>query len=42
VKPDDILIAVQDLTERERIEFLPLAPDNRQSCREFSHGLAIC
>jgi hypothetical protein len=29
VKPDDILIALQDLTERERIEFLPLAPDVR-------------
>jgi hypothetical protein len=30
VKPDDILIALQDLTERERIEFLPLAPDMRK------------
>jgi len=27
VKPDDILIALPDLTERERIEFLPRAPD---------------
>ncbi|MBI3848779.1 MAG: hypothetical protein HY298_00600 [Verrucomicrobia bacterium] len=30
MKPDDILIALQDLTQRERIEFLPLAPDARQ------------
>jgi hypothetical protein len=30
VKPDDILIALQDLTERERIEFLPLAPEMRK------------
>jgi hypothetical protein len=30
VKPDDILIALQDLTERERIEFLPPAPDTRK------------
>ena len=30
MKPDDILIALQDLTERERIEFLPLAPDMRK------------
>jgi hypothetical protein len=30
VKPDDILIALQDLTERERIEFLPLAPEVRK------------
>jgi hypothetical protein len=30
VKPDDILIALHDLTERERIEFLPLAPDTRK------------
>ena len=29
MKPDDILIALQELTERERIEFLPLAPDVR-------------
>ena len=31
MKPDDILIALQDLTEGERIEFLPLAPDMRKS-----------
>ncbi len=30
MKPDDILIALRDLTERERIEFLPLAPDMRK------------
>jgi hypothetical protein len=30
VKPDDILIALQDLTQRERVEFLPLAPDSRK------------
>ncbi|MGD1089333.1 MAG: hypothetical protein ABR955_11495 [Verrucomicrobiota bacterium] len=30
MKPDDILIALQDLTGRERIEFLPLAPDTRK------------
>jgi hypothetical protein len=30
VKPDDILIALQDLTGREHIDFLPLAPDPRQ------------
>jgi hypothetical protein len=30
VKPDDILIALQDLTARERIEFLPLAPEVRK------------
>ena len=30
MKPDDILIALQDLTERERIEFLPLAPEMRK------------
>jgi hypothetical protein len=30
VKPDDILIALQDLTGREHIDFLPLAPDTRQ------------
>jgi hypothetical protein len=30
VKPDDILIALQALTESERIEFLPLAPDTRK------------
>jgi hypothetical protein len=30
VKPDDILIALQSLTECERIEFLPLAPDMRK------------
>jgi hypothetical protein len=30
VKPDDILIALQALTEREHIEFLPLAPDTRK------------
>jgi len=29
VKPDEILVALQDLTQRERIEFLPLAPDPR-------------
>jgi len=27
VKPDEILQALRDFTERERIEFLPLAPD---------------
>ncbi len=30
MKPDDILIALQDLTRCERIEFLPLAPDTRK------------
>ena len=30
MKPDDILIALQDLTARERIEFLPLAPEVRK------------
>ncbi len=30
MKPDDILIALQDLTGRERIEFLPLAPELRK------------
>ena len=30
MKPDDILIALQALTEREHIEFLPLAPDTRK------------
>jgi hypothetical protein len=30
VKPDDIFIALQDLTGRERIDFLPLAPDTRK------------
>ena len=30
MKPDDILIALQDLTECERIEFLPLSPDTRE------------
>jgi hypothetical protein len=30
VKPDDILISLQDLTERERIELLPLAPEMRK------------
>jgi len=27
VKPDDILLALQELTQRERVEFLPLAPE---------------
>lgn len=30
MKPDDILIALQDLTGQERIEFLPLAPGTRK------------
>jgi hypothetical protein len=30
VKPDDILIALQDLTGQERIELLPLAPETRK------------
>ncbi|HEY1719494.1 MAG TPA: hypothetical protein VGH42_14535, partial [Verrucomicrobiae bacterium] len=30
MKPDDILIALKNLTECERIEFLPLAPDIRK------------
>ena len=29
MKPDDILIALQELTRQERIEFLPLTPDMR-------------
>ena len=30
MKPDDILIALQNLTDCERVEFLPLAPDLRK------------
>jgi hypothetical protein len=30
VKPDDILIALQEFTGQERIDFLPLAPDTRK------------
>ena len=30
MKPDDILIALQDLTGQERIEFLPFAPETRK------------
>ncbi len=29
MKPDDILLALEDLTRRERIDFLPLAPEAR-------------
>ena len=30
MKPDDILIALQDLTGQEHVEFLPLTPDERK------------